>query len=43
MSSTGRPLLGRKTGEKLNVLRVGPENVLNSGRVLRPGHPGELC
>ena len=27
--ATGRPWLGRKTAEKLNVLRVGPENVPN--------------
>ena len=27
IKGTGRPLLGRKTAEKLNVLRVGPEKL----------------
>ena len=29
IKGTGRPLLGRKKAEKLNMLRVGPENVPN--------------
>ena len=45
IKETGRPLLGRKTIEKLKVLCVGPENVPNICYIAEEGcdHSGELC
>ena len=37
IKGTGRPLLGRKTAEKLNVLRVGPENIPNICSIVEEG------
>ena len=37
IKGTGRPLLGRKTAEKLNLLGVGPENVPNICSILEEG------
>ena len=37
IKGTGRPLLGKKTAEKLNVLRVGPENVPNICSIVEEG------
>ena len=37
VKGTGRPLLGKKTAEKLKVLRVGPENVPNICSIVEEG------
>ena len=37
IKGTGRPLLGKRTAEKLNVLRVGPENVPNICSIVEEG------
>ena len=37
IKGTGRPLLGRKTAEKLNLLRVGRENVPNICSIVEEG------
>ena len=37
IKGTGGPLLGRKSAEKLNVLRVGPENVPNICSIVEEG------
>ena len=43
IKGTGRALLGRKIAEKLNVLRVGPENVPNICSIVEEGcDQGEL-
>ena len=37
IKGTGRPLLGRKTAEKLNMLHVGPENITNICSIVEEG------
>ena len=37
IKGTGRPLLGKKTAEKLNVLYLGPENVPNICSIVEEG------